>query len=79
MTDMEILESVINDIGRICVPVDYAEQIAAPLVNISNRLKMLHDELINRSMQQPQEAPAEEEETEIPEPVVPEDSEEEFV
>ena len=50
--------------------------IAAPLLNIGNRLKMLYNELIDRANQQPgSEMPAEEEEPEIPEPDVPEDEE----
>lgn len=57
MTDMEILASVINDIGRISVPIDYAEQIAAPLVSASNRLKQLYNDLLDRAQQQPAPGP----------------------
>ena len=42
MTDLEILTSCINEADNIQVPTKYAETIALPIANISNKLKILH-------------------------------------
>ena len=42
MSDLEILERVINTLDNIDVPTRYTEQIAIPVANSSNLLKALY-------------------------------------
>lgn len=46
MTDLEILESCINEANNISVPTMYTETIALPIANISNKLKLLRQAIL---------------------------------
>ena len=46
MTDLEILSRSLNELANIKVPVEFTEEIALPIYNVSNRLKLLYNAII---------------------------------
>ena len=56
MTDLEIISRSLNDLANIKVPVELTEEIAIPLYNVSNRLKLLYNAIIENVQKQKEAA-----------------------
>ena len=66
MSDLEILKEAYETLDNLEIPVKYTEKLSIPIVNTSNRLKVLY-KAVMEAVQKKNEAPAEPEAEPAPE------------
>lgn len=66
MSDLEILKEAYETLDNLEIPAKYTEKLSIPIVNTSNRLKMLYKAVVE-AVQKKNEAPTEPEAEPAPE------------
>lgn len=67
MSDLEILKEAYETLDNLEIPAKYTEKLSIPIVNTSNRLKMLYKAVMEAVQKKKDEAPAESEAEPAPE------------